>query len=140
MEIVDLRELALKKVKITGNVIGKFGTFEIEQMYKNNTKDVLEPIRVFRVTPQNFTPTQLTGLCSAFRIKQVYGNEQNEKKARHRFHTQEEQGIYREEGLSRDQIRDLFHRRGGQYVREGIHILQRERYRREDSQPYSPLH
>ena len=42
MEIVDLRELALKKVKITGNVIGKFGTFEIEQMYKNNTKDVLE--------------------------------------------------------------------------------------------------
>lgn len=42
MNIVDLRELALKKVKITGNVIGKFGTFEIEQVYKNNTKDVLE--------------------------------------------------------------------------------------------------
>ena len=42
MKIVDLRELALKKVKITGNVIGKFGTFEIEQLYKNNTKNVLE--------------------------------------------------------------------------------------------------
>ena len=42
MKITDLRELALKKVKITGNVIGKFGTFEIEQVYKNNTKDVLE--------------------------------------------------------------------------------------------------
>lgn len=42
MKIVDLRELALKKVKITGNVIGKFGSFEIEQVYKNNTKDVLE--------------------------------------------------------------------------------------------------
>lgn len=42
MNIVDLRELALKKVKITGNVIGKFGSFEIEQVYKNNTKDVLE--------------------------------------------------------------------------------------------------
>lgn len=42
MKNVDLRELALKKVKITGNVIGKFGTFEIEQMYKNNTKEVLE--------------------------------------------------------------------------------------------------
>lgn len=42
MNVVDLRELALKKVKITGNVIGKFGTFEIEQIYKNNTKDVLE--------------------------------------------------------------------------------------------------
>lgn len=42
MNVVDLRELALKKVKITGDVIGKFGVFEIEQLYKNNTKDVLE--------------------------------------------------------------------------------------------------
>ena len=42
MNVVDLRELALKKVKITGNVIGKFGSFEIEQVYKNNTKEVLE--------------------------------------------------------------------------------------------------
>lgn len=42
MNVVDLRELALKNVKITGNVIGKFGSFEIEQVYKNNTKDVLE--------------------------------------------------------------------------------------------------
>lgn len=42
MNVVDLRELALKKVKITGDVIGKFGSFEIEQVYKNNTKDVLE--------------------------------------------------------------------------------------------------
>ena len=42
MEVIDLRELALKKVKITGDVIGKFGVFEIEQLYKNNTKDVLE--------------------------------------------------------------------------------------------------
>lgn len=42
MNVVDLRELALKKVKITGNFIGKFGSFEIEQVYKNNTKDVLE--------------------------------------------------------------------------------------------------
>ena len=42
MSIVDLTELALKKVKIIGDVIGKFGTFEIEQVYKNNTKNVLE--------------------------------------------------------------------------------------------------
>lgn len=42
MNVVDLKELALKKVKITGNVIGKFGSFEIEQVYKNNTKNVLE--------------------------------------------------------------------------------------------------
>ena len=42
MKVVNLTELALKKVKITGDVIGKFGTFEIEQVYKNNTKNVLE--------------------------------------------------------------------------------------------------
>lgn len=42
MKVVDLRELALKKVIITGNIIGKFGTFEIEQVYKNNTQDILE--------------------------------------------------------------------------------------------------
>lgn len=42
MRNVDLRELSLKKLKITGNVIGKFGAFEIEQMYKNDTKEVLE--------------------------------------------------------------------------------------------------
>ncbi|MBQ9279854.1 MAG: VWA domain-containing protein [Clostridia bacterium] len=42
MENVDLRELALKKVRINGNVIGKFGTFEVEQEYKNNTNKVLE--------------------------------------------------------------------------------------------------
>lgn len=42
MEIVDLSELALKKVKISGNIIGKFGTFEIEQTFKNDTNNVLE--------------------------------------------------------------------------------------------------
>lgn len=50
MEIVNLKELALKKVKIAGNVIGKFGTFEIEQEYKNNTKDVLEVSYTFPIT------------------------------------------------------------------------------------------
>lgn len=42
MEYIDLKELALKKVRITGDIIGKFGTFEIEQIYKNTTKNVLE--------------------------------------------------------------------------------------------------
>lgn len=42
MKVVDLRELALKKVSINGDVIGKFGTFKIEQVFKNNTKDILE--------------------------------------------------------------------------------------------------
>ena len=42
MRNVELNELALKKVRINGNIIGKFGKFEIEQEYKNNTEEVLE--------------------------------------------------------------------------------------------------
>ena len=49
MKIVDLKELALKKVKITGDVIGKFGMFEIEQIYKNTTKDILEVAYTFPI-------------------------------------------------------------------------------------------
>lgn len=41
MEVVDLSKLALRKVKIIGDVVGKFGAFEIEQVYKNSTKNVL---------------------------------------------------------------------------------------------------
>ena len=39
---VDCKELALKKVKISGDIIGKFGEFEIEQTFVNNTKHVIE--------------------------------------------------------------------------------------------------
>ena len=42
MRLVDLKELTLKKIKVAGNVIGKFGTFEIEQVYKNELNEVLE--------------------------------------------------------------------------------------------------
>lgn len=41
-KIVDCKELALKKVVFSGDVVGKFGTFEIEQTFVNNTKDILE--------------------------------------------------------------------------------------------------
>lgn len=49
MEMVDLKELTLKKVRINGSVIGKFGTFEIEQEYKNNTNKVLEVSYTFPI-------------------------------------------------------------------------------------------
>lgn len=49
MEIVDLKELALQKVKIEGDIIGKFGKFEIEQTYKNNTNNVLEVTYTFPI-------------------------------------------------------------------------------------------
>ena len=42
MNKLDCKELALKKVRINGNVIGKFGTFEFEQTFLNNTGKVLE--------------------------------------------------------------------------------------------------
>lgn len=46
----DCKELALKKVNISGNVIGKFGTYEIEQTFVNNTKKVLEVGYTFPIT------------------------------------------------------------------------------------------
>lgn len=39
---MDCKELALKKVKIEGNVLGKFGMFEINQTFKNDTNQTLE--------------------------------------------------------------------------------------------------
>ncbi len=39
---MDCKELALKKVKIEGNLLGKFGIFEINQNFKNDTDQTLE--------------------------------------------------------------------------------------------------
>ena len=42
MKLTDCKKLSLKNVKISGDVIGKFGTFETEQTFVNNTRKVLE--------------------------------------------------------------------------------------------------
>ncbi|MCR5262078.1 MAG: VWA domain-containing protein [Candidatus Gastranaerophilales bacterium] len=42
MKLTDCKNLSLRKVKISGNVIGKFGTFEVEQTFFNDTNKVLE--------------------------------------------------------------------------------------------------
>lgn len=39
---MNCQELALKKVKIDGNILGKLGAFEINQIFKNETKESLE--------------------------------------------------------------------------------------------------
>lgn len=39
---MNCQELALKKVKIDGNILGKLGAFEINQIFKNETKECLE--------------------------------------------------------------------------------------------------
>ncbi len=49
MNLTDCKELSLKNVKISGDVIGKFGTFEIEQTFVNNTKKVLEVGYIFPI-------------------------------------------------------------------------------------------
>lgn len=46
---MDCKELALKKVKIEGNILGKFGIFEINQTFKNNTWKALEVDYTFPV-------------------------------------------------------------------------------------------
>lgn len=49
MNLSDCKELSLKNVKISGDAIGKFGTFEIEQTFVNNTKKVLEVGYIFPI-------------------------------------------------------------------------------------------
>ena len=49
----DCKELALKKVNISGNVIGKFGTFEIEQTFVNNTKKVFNGLNIAKIKIMN---------------------------------------------------------------------------------------
>jgi len=50
MKLTDCKQLSLKKVCITGSVIGKFGTFEIEQTFVNNANKVLEVGYTFPMT------------------------------------------------------------------------------------------
>ncbi len=80
MEIVDLKELALKKVKINGNVIGKFGTFEIEQTFKNNTKNVLEVGYTFPIVETATTQEEISRqINKSVRTVKTYMTEMQEK-------------------------------------------------------------
>lgn len=54
MECLDCKKLSLKKVNIKGDVLGKFGLFEIEQTFINNRNKVLEVCYTF---PINDTAT-----------------------------------------------------------------------------------
>ena len=47
MDIYNCNDLALKKVEIEGEVIGKFGIFEIAQTYINDTRETLEVTYTF---------------------------------------------------------------------------------------------
>ena len=83
MKLVDLKELTLKKIKITGKVIGKFGTFEIEQVYKNELNEVLEVGYTFPIADSatvvgfkiNVGDKVLKGVCKENEIaKREYKN------------------------------------------------------------------
>ena len=54
MECLDCKKLSLKMVNIKGDVLGKFGLFEIEQTFLNNRNKVLEVCYTF---PINETAT-----------------------------------------------------------------------------------
>ena len=49
-EVPDFYELSLKKVNISGNIIGKFGNFTIEQTFINNKTKPLEVNYTFPIT------------------------------------------------------------------------------------------
>ena len=71
MKIVDCKDLALKGVSISGDIIGKYGIFEIEQTFINNTKEILEVNYTFPIidtaTVIGFTATigdkNIRGIC-----------------------------------------------------------------------------
>ena len=50
MEHVSSNELSLKKVKINGNILGKFATFEIEQTFKNTKSEPVEVLYTFPIS------------------------------------------------------------------------------------------
>lgn len=61
MDIYNCNDLALKKVEIDGEVIGKFGIFEISQTYVNDTRETLEVTYTF--------PLSSTGTVIGFEVE-----------------------------------------------------------------------
>ena len=61
MDIYNCNDLALKKVEIEGEVIGKFGIFEIAQTYINDTRETLEVTYTF--------PLSSTGTVIGFEVE-----------------------------------------------------------------------
>jgi len=77
----NFEKLSLKKIDITGHVIGKFSTFSIHQEYANDTDAVLEVTYVF---PVSATAT-VTGFTAKVGEKIIRGKVEEKEAARKKY-------------------------------------------------------
>jgi len=77
----DFEKLNLKKIDVTGNVLGKFSTFCISQEYKNNTDSVLEVTYTF---PVSATAT-VTGFIATVGEKTIKGQVKEKGEAKKEY-------------------------------------------------------
>jgi len=78
---MEFEKLTLKKIDVTGNVIGKFSTFSIHQEYRNDTDAVLEITYTF---PISATAT-VTGFTAKIGEKIIKGKVKEKEEARKEY-------------------------------------------------------
>ncbi|GHT60627.1 marine proteobacterial sortase target protein [Bacteroidia bacterium] len=79
--VSDFEKLSLKKIDVTGNVLGKFSTFMIQQEYANNTNAVLEVTYTF---PISATAT-VTGFTATIGDKIIKGKVKEKEEAKKEY-------------------------------------------------------
>ena len=77
----DFEKLNLKKIDVTGNVLGKFSTFSIQQEYTNTTDTVLEVTYTF---PISATAT-VTGFTATIGEKVIKGKVKEKEEAKKEY-------------------------------------------------------
>ncbi|MDR0704419.1 MAG: VWA domain-containing protein [Planctomycetaceae bacterium] len=77
----DFEKLSLQKIDVTGNVLGKFSTFSIQQEYANNTDAVLEVTYTF---PISATAT-VTGFTAVVGKKMIKGKVKEKEEAKKEY-------------------------------------------------------
>ena len=77
----DFEKLNLKKIDVTGNVLGKFSTFSIQQEYTNTTGTVLEVTYTF---PISATAT-VTGFTATIGEKVIKGKVKEKEEAKKEY-------------------------------------------------------
>ncbi|MDR1485930.1 MAG: VWA domain-containing protein, partial [Planctomycetaceae bacterium] len=75
----DFEKLNLQKIDVTGNVLGKFSTFSIQQEYANNTDAVLEVTYTFPIS-SSATVTGFTAIVGEKIIKGKVKEKEEAKK------------------------------------------------------------
>jgi Ca-activated chloride channel family protein len=78
----DFEKLNLKKIDITGNLLGKFSTFSIQQEYTNSTNDVLIVIYSFPISAS----ATVTGFSATVGDKTIRGKTMEKELAEKEYH------------------------------------------------------